>query len=154
MIHFSHPATLMSTPMTFLPMRQPNDEANLSSATKRRSLSTTPTRRSPNASETNSRRQSMRTTWLSLMIQMRVSPMYTPASSTNTLLIDMQKLIYEWPTTIVNSSTHQWTPPNRWWFIQNSGALSSICCRCQQSNQHGRHGANGGDRCGGNQSHA
>ena len=89
MIHFSHPTTPVSTPMTFLPMHQPNSKANSSSATKRQSLSTTPTRQSPNASGTNSRRRSMRTTLLSLTILMWVSPMYTPASSTSTLLIDM-----------------------------------------------------------------
>ena len=37
---------------------------------------------------------------------------------------------------------------------KKTGALSSICCRCQQSNRHGKHGANGGDPCGGNRSHA
>ena len=62
MIHFSHPATPVIAQMTFLPMHQLNEEANSSFDTKRQSLSTTPTRQSPNASRTNSRRQSMRTT--------------------------------------------------------------------------------------------
>ena len=63
-------------------------------------------------SGTNSRRRSTRTTWLSLMILTLLSLMSIPASSTSTLLIDMQKLIYEWLKRIKNSSMPPWTPSN------------------------------------------
>ena len=128
MTRFSHKSTPASILMTFLPTHPPNNEANSLSASKHQNLSMTPSRWSPSASETNSRRRSMKTILLSLMILMLVSPMSTPASSTNTLLINMQNSIYAWPTTIKNNSMPPWTPPTVGCLHKKTGMLSSICC--------------------------